>query len=190
MSTSKKLQLPYELKEMRLSELKPHPKQAATRQITDDALRGLKGSLSRFGVLEEIIVNKRTGHILSGHQRWKVLTQGDGTKTAPVKVVDVSKIEEDAIFWTMNNPAVCGTYTDAARLELLDIKVELGELYSDVGLDMLEVSLPFEPEEPQAGLTDPDEVPEERKTNVKLGDLFGLGSYAKCPKCGKEHDLP
>ena len=28
------------------------------------------------------------------------------------------------------------------------------------------------------------------KWGVKTGDLWGMGKYTKCPKCGKRHDLP
>jgi len=136
-----KANVPYILKQMRLDRLQPHPDQQAIRTITDEAKSGLSNFIGKVGLLEEIIFNKRTGHILSGHQRWKVLIDS-GKKSAPVKVVDVDQATENMIFINMNNPEICGEFTDKTKPYLQSLKVELGdELYQKVGLEMLEVSL-------------------------------------------------
>lgn len=56
---------------MQLSELKGNP--GNPRTISDDQLKMLKKSLLEFGDLSGIIVNKKSGHVLGGHQRLKVL---------------------------------------------------------------------------------------------------------------------
>lgn len=54
-----------------LGELKPNPKNPRT--ITDTALEALKESLGEFGDISGIVLNKRTGRLVGGHQRQKSL---------------------------------------------------------------------------------------------------------------------
>ena len=42
-------------------------------QETDKKYNEIKNSLETFGMLEPIIWNKRTGNIIGGHQRFKIL---------------------------------------------------------------------------------------------------------------------
>ena len=139
-----KITLPYELKLTKLSTLKPHPAQKKSREIDDQALAGLSGSIEEFGLLEEIIANKKTGRIVSGHQRWKVL-KDDGAKEAPVKWIDVDEKRERAIFFTLNNQEIAGHFTAEAKSELLVIETDLPDLWARVGLSDLKLSLDMEP---------------------------------------------
>ena len=144
---------------------------AQARTISPEAQSGLKGSLDTFGLLEEIIYNKRTSHIVSGHQRWKIL-QASGRKTAQVKVIDVNKRTEDLLFYTLNNEQICGKFTPEAAVKLEPLKVEVSELFESIGLTLLESTLPvaadFEPlEEESQGRLDKKEM-------------------ITCPNCGHE----
>jgi hypothetical protein len=58
---------------MKLSDLKPNP--SNPRKITDPKLKMLKKSLEAFGDLSGIIFNRRSGHVVGGHQRLKVIPQ-------------------------------------------------------------------------------------------------------------------
>ena len=42
-------------------------------QPGDPEYEKLKRSIQEFGYVEPVIWNKQTGHIIGGHQRWKVL---------------------------------------------------------------------------------------------------------------------
>ncbi len=161
----------YEIKRMSLKKLKPHPQQAETRFISDEAKAALKGSLKKFGLLDDIIVNKRTNHIVSGHQRCDILLE-EGRKTAPVKIIDVDQKTEDAIFFTLNNPQIAGEFTPEARPILQALNVEVGELAEIVGLDLLEVTIP-EPEIFKPASEDEQDRLDEKEPIV-------------CPNCGHE----
>lgn len=56
---------------MKLKDLKAHPKNP--RKITDKRLEMLKKSLGEFGDLSGIVFNRKTGRVVGGHQRLKVL---------------------------------------------------------------------------------------------------------------------
>ena len=78
----------------RLADLVPAPYNP--RAISDDALAGLGESIGRFGLVQPVIVNARTGRVVGGHQRLKVL-QARGVEETDVVVVDLPEAEEKAL---------------------------------------------------------------------------------------------
>lgn len=58
---------------MKISDLKPSPNNP--RIIGKIALTGLGFSLEEFGGLSGIVFNTKTGHLVCGHQRIKVIKQ-------------------------------------------------------------------------------------------------------------------
>ena len=71
----------------RVGDLDPAPYNP--RSISPDALDGLRHSVERFGLVEPIVWNRRTGHVVGGHQRLKVL-QRLGEQETQVVVVDLA----------------------------------------------------------------------------------------------------
>ena len=61
----------------------------------------LKLSIKEFGYVEPIIWNKRSGNIVGGHQRFKVLTQL-GEKEVDCVVVDMDDEKEKALNIALN----------------------------------------------------------------------------------------
>jgi hypothetical protein len=171
------MKTPYVIKRMRLKDLKPHPDQKKVRFMSDEAKSGLAGSIEEFGMLEEIIVNRRTGHIVSGHQRCEILL-GSGKKTAPVKVIDVDQKTEDAVFYTLNNHLICGEFTSETKGFLETLKIEEPELYKIVGLNLLESALPVN----LTSFARPEDV------SFKEFDESAENTVKKitCPFCGRE----
>lgn len=76
------------------------------RTITEAALRGLGASLERFGLVQPIVWNERTGNVVAGHQRLRVL-RAEGVERTTVVVVDYSESEERAgfVWWECLTPA-------------------------------------------------------------------------------------
>lgn len=69
--------------------------------------------------------------------------------------------------------------------ELADDGVDLSKLFDQKELSALLASL-----EPAGGLTDPDEVPAERATDIQRGDLFELGKHRLlCGDSTKSEDV-
>jgi hypothetical protein len=138
---SKKVEIPYKFRTMKLADLKAHPDQADVREISDDSLKALSKHIEKVGLVEEIIINKRTGHIISGHQRRRVLL-AQGYTTARIKVVDVTREVEKLMFVNLNSQAVSGNFTAGAVEFVMSLEAKLGsDQYQDVGLQMLEVEL-------------------------------------------------
>ena len=84
----------------KLSDLKPASYNP--RVISVSAKTGLSASLEKFGIVQPIVWNKRTGNIVGGHQRCKVLIESSVEET-DVVVVDLSDEEEIALNIALNN---------------------------------------------------------------------------------------
>ena len=125
-----------EIRTMRLRDLAPADYNP--RDITPEALAGLKASLKRFGPVQTIVWNKRTRRIVGGHQRLKALL-ALGYKTAGVSVVDLPEAEEKALNLALNNPAIGGHFTDAVKETLGEIKLAAPELAKALRLDEIRI---------------------------------------------------
>ena len=157
---------------VKISELKAAPYNP--RQISGEALAGLSKSLERWGVVQEVVANKRTGYIVGGHQRVAALKKM-GVKEVPVVWVDLDDVEEKALNVALNNPHISGEFDDTIAGLLTEIRDGIGP--DDFESLMLDDLLP-----PDAtvveGNTDPDDVPEVPEEPVtKPGDLWVLGNH-------------
>ena len=109
------------------------------RSITDAAKAGLGASIAKFGIVQPIVWNKRTGNVVSGHQRLNVLPDRGDTE-ADVVVVDLDDADEKALNITQNNPAITGEFTPELQPLLLELEplclefdeLLLGDLVDDV----------------------------------------------------------
>ncbi len=156
-----------EIRVMPLSALTPAAYNPRT--ISQEAARGLRASLRRFGLVQPIVWNERTGNVVGGHQRIEAL-KSLGKTEAQVVVVDLPVSKEKALNVTLNNPSISGEFT----ADLQGILAELSELpdleFEELRLNaLLDVSLD--------GIVE-DEVPEPPKNPVtRPGDLWTLGDH-------------
>ncbi len=159
------------------------------RTISDAALAGLGASIGRYGLVQPIILNARTGRVVGGHQRLKVL-QAKGVEATDVVVIDVEEAEEKALNLALNSPRISGEWTaDALGLleEVVGALPDLGE-----SLRLLDLRGDLERLFPQtAGDIDEDPVPDPPDDPVtKPGDLIVLGDHRLlCGDSGSEADL-
>ena len=108
---------------MQLTDLKPAPYNP--RKVDDQALAGLARSIEEFGDISGIVWNRRTGHLVTGHQRLAALRaeHGDrlsvrgsdadgwalvvpGGEVIPIRIVDWDENRERAANVTANNPHI------------------------------------------------------------------------------------
>jgi DNA modification methylase len=67
----------------------------------DPEYQKLKRSIETFGYVEPVIWNKKTGNIVGGHQRYKILKE-QGTAEIECVVVDMDEAEEKALNIALN----------------------------------------------------------------------------------------
>jgi len=67
----------------------------------DSEYKQLLKSIDEYGCVQPLIWNKRTGNLVSGHQRLKIL-QAKGIKEAYVSIVDLPPEKEKALNIALN----------------------------------------------------------------------------------------
>ena len=151
------------------------------RKIDVEELEGLGNSIDRFGLVQAIVWNKRTGNVVGGHQRLKVLLARN-VEDATVAVVDVDETTEMALNVTLNNPHVEGKYTGGLQDILQLIRDEDLGMLKSVNLDRLLDVVPDFAED------DAGEVEEDVEPVTKTGDLWILGSHRLLCGSSAEHE--
>lgn len=100
------------------SQIKEHP--LNPREITPANKKRLKSSLTKNGLLDVLTWNKRTGLLLSGHQRLSGLdATATGEYDVPVMVVDFDESQEKAALIAMNNEQAQGDWDFGQLAELV-----------------------------------------------------------------------
>ncbi len=177
-----------EIQRFLLSSLKPDPENP--REISSDAFSGLKASLERFGYVDLLIVNKRNMMLVSGHQRYKALTEA-GINEADCIVVDLDDVGHKSLAVTMNNQQIVGAFTAAIIPILEKLRQEAPEEYLALRLGELRKEVAeFEVENNGTGDTGPDDIPENVPAVTKPGDIWELGTHRlMCGDSTKSSDV-
>jgi len=104
------------------------------RAIDEDGLRALGTSVKEFGLVEPLVWNEKTGRLVGGHQRLKVLLE-QGYEETEVVVVDLDENREKALNLQLNNPHAQGWFTDDVYDLVQTLAMtDLGELVNDLRL--------------------------------------------------------
>ncbi|MNW54913.1 ParB N-terminal domain-containing protein [Paenibacillus polymyxa] len=78
----------------------------------------LKQSIETFGYIDPIIWNERTGNMVDGHQRYKIMVNELGHTDLAVSVVDLDDQQERLLNLALDK--VSGRWDDEALYRLLD----------------------------------------------------------------------
>ena len=111
------------------------------RKISDKAKKALRDNIERVGLLGGIVWNKRTGNLVSGHQRVTILDEINGYDGKGndyfinVEVVDLSEKEEKEQNLFMNNKNVQGEF-DEETLKTIMNDID----FSNAGFDDFDIS--------------------------------------------------
>lgn len=142
----------------------------------DKEYEKLKRSITEFGYVDPLIWNKRTGRLVGGHQRLKVL-EDMGENQVDVVVVDLDEEKEKALNVALNK--ISGEW-DKDKLALLITDLQGSDLdVSLTGFDQEELDDLFK-EDLKDGVKDDNfDVDKELKKPVmtKAGDLWQLGEH-------------
>jgi hypothetical protein len=149
--------------------------------------QALSGVLRKVGIVQNVLVNTRTGHMLDGHLR-AAMAIAELQPTIPVTYLELTEEEEKLVLATFDTvTGMAETDDDILASLLKDISAsDIGKELDD-GLASLLAELAGEAP-PKAGLTEEDAappVPEEPVT--RPGDLWLLGDECTCPHCGEKN---
>jgi len=162
-----------------IEDLRPAPWNP--REISPEALAGLKVSMEEFGDISGIVWNARTGHLVAGHQRLAALQEKygeglryeDGAVVAPdgerfpIRVVDWDELKEKAANVAANSPEIQGTFTD-----------DLGSLLAQLQIDMPELSIDLRMAELAMAELGPLGLPaDEGEEALSLAARFGVPPF-------------
>lgn len=98
-------------------------------QPGDPEYEKIRTSMEDFGLLQPLVWNRRSGNLVGGHQRLKVLLN-QGKRKVPVVAVDLPPEREKALNLALNR--VQGSWDERKLAELLDEMVKIPEF--DVGV--------------------------------------------------------
>jgi len=152
----------------------------------------------RLGQFQTIAIGP-AGEVYDGHQRLSVLKAAHGGKYE-VQALQSSRALTEKEREELTVAAHVGTVGqfnwedlsgwDAGDLQSWGFDGELlAGWQTDIGAlrTMLDAEQAPTGDDPGAQIDKAAELRE--KWGVKTGDLWGMGKYTKCPKCGKRHDL-
>lgn len=152
-----------------IKDLKPHPKNP--NKHTKDQISRLAKIISYQGIRRPVRCSNQSGFITAGHGLVEALKQL-GQTDAPVNFQDYQDEDQEYADIVADN-----SIASWAELDLASINLEVPSLGPDFDIDLLGIK-DFEIESADKYADkDADEVPAERKTDIKLNDLFQLGDH-------------
>lgn len=151
------------------------------RKIDDHARKKLRSNLKKMGLLDPLVWNKRTGNLVSGHQRISILDDLAGTDgyLLDFAVVDLSDKDEKEQNIFFNNPSTQGTYdVDGLGRMLANDDID----YRRAGFDDMDLQIIFEDTDYAVTMFDTDNAPPSVQD-----DLERLEDIQRMKRERKEH---
>jgi ParB-like chromosome segregation protein Spo0J len=147
-------------------QLLPNPLNWRTHHLEQQ--EALEGVLKEVGWVQQVVVNKRTRHLLDGHLRVSMARERGETKV-PVLYVDLSPEEEAMVLATLDPLSSMATVDQDKLRELLE------------GIDAQEQAVRemLSRLAEEVGIAAPDVEFKEYDESIE-----GEVEYAECPNCG------
>lgn len=147
-------------------------------QPGDPEYEKLRRSIESFGYVEPIVWNERTGNMVGGHQRYKIMVHEQGCTELAVSVVDLDDQQERLLNIALNK--VSGHWDEEALIGLLSELQESGANIELSGFDEVDLKQ----------MLGEIEIPNfDEGTEEDQGDLGVLSSkLVTCPHCGEEFE--
>ncbi len=152
-------------------------------QPGDPEYEKLRRSIETFGYVEPIVWNERTGNMVGGHQRYKIL-QARGDTEAVVSVVDLDEQQERLLNLALNK--VSGRWDEKALAGLLDELQDSGAELELSGFEAEEIgeliaTLPHNIEVEDQVIEDDFDVgralEQIKEPETRHGDVWQLGRH-------------
>jgi hypothetical protein len=172
---------------VRIADLKP-----ATRNPKDHDIGEISLSMDRFGYVEPVVMDERTGQLVAGHGRIETLTKihrgdakaepppgvkadADGTWLVPVVRGWASKDDREAEAYLLasNRLTEIGGWNDTALAEMLGDLAQAGVSFQGIGYDERDLEALLKAQQPpEVGQT-----PEERLVSFQAGEIKQIVLY-------------
>lgn len=112
------------------------------RIIDDDNLKRLTKDIREHGLVTPLVWNKRTGVLVSGHQRLAAMDKihRKDDYPVPVAVIDVDEKEEKQLNVQMNNPSLQGSWDLDALSNLRDDGIS----FEDMGFNKADIDFMYD----------------------------------------------
>lgn len=133
------------------------------RKISKTARQKLAASLKDHGLIAPLVWNRRTGHLVSGHQRLSILDALEGTEQyeLTVAVIDVDEREEKILNVQVNNESMMGEWD----LDMLGtLNAEDGISFDEMGFIDADAELMFGGDERFTSMFENEDVDREKGT--------------------------
>ena len=144
------------------------------RTISEKELANLKKSISRFGIVRPVVINKKTDILVSGHQTIKAAKEL-GIDEVPAIYVNITKKEEKALNLALNR--ISGDWDMDKLFEVID-ELRVTEELDFTGFDDKEISkildMKMEEEDEDESL---EEMIKKAPAKAKKGDIYQLGKH-------------
>ncbi|MED1801707.1 site-specific DNA-methyltransferase [Brevibacillus porteri] len=162
----------------------------------DPEYEKLKRSIEEFGYVEPLVWNERTGNLVGGHQRFKILINEQQATEVEVSVVDLDDTREKALNLALNK--ISGDWDEEklayvlGELQESDLDISLSGFENEEVIELLSEYLGIDVEEP---VVDDDfdvqqALGEIQEPETKLGDIWRLGRHLlMCGDSTHRHDV-
>ncbi len=168
------------IEQVEISQINPAPYNPRKDLKPEDSeYKKLARSLDEFGCVEPLVWNKRSGNLVGGHQRLKILIDRGVTETA-VSVVDLPPEREKALNIALNK--IQGDWDDDKLAELLeelaglpDFDIELTGFELPDAEELIAEHLKSDPEDEAFDLE--AELERQGPVITQPGDLLELGRH-------------
>ena len=168
-----------EIKTIPVSKVKPaayNPRKDL--KPSDPEYQKLKRSIEEFGFVEPLVWNERTGNLVGGHQRFKILLER-GVDEVQCSVVNLDSGREAALNVALNK--IEGEW-DLPKLKDLLVEIDTGEFdISLTGFDEDEIAKlladVFDSEIKEDEFDASESYESNKETPIQRGDVFALGNH-------------
>ncbi|MGG1340127.1 ParB N-terminal domain-containing protein [Bacillus toyonensis] len=175
-----------EIRKIQIEQINPAPyNPRIDLQPGDAEYERLKQSIEKFGYVQPLVWNERTGNLVGGHQRFKILVNEKKLIEVDVSVVDLDDEEEKTLNITLNK--VEGDWDEYKLEQLLNDLHKIGADLTLTGFneDELQGLLQIDGSEAEIEFGE-TKVRDNQELNL---DEFSENKFAHtCPKCGFHFD--
>ena len=136
------------------------------RQIDEDNRKKLQKGIQENGLVEPLVWNKRTGNLVSGHQRISILDKLERSQDyeLDVSVIDVDEKTEKKLNVQLNNQSMQGTFD----LDMLgELALEFDGGLSDLGFSDFDIEYMYGANEKFQELLPDSPAVEATKADIK-----------------------